>query len=50
LDLLNRAWKLRDNISAYDAMYVALAEAMTAPIVARDVRLRTLADTAPGSK
>jgi len=28
LDLLTRAWKLRDNITAYDAMYVALAEAL----------------------
>jgi len=36
LDLLNRAWKLRDNISAYDAMYVALAEAIDAPIVTCD--------------
>lgn len=36
LDLLRRAWKLRDNISAYDAMYVALAEAMEAPIVTCD--------------
>lgn len=36
LDLLGRAWKLRDNISAYDAMYVALAEAIQAPIVTCD--------------
>ena len=36
LDLLSRAWKLRDNISAYDAMYVALAEAIEAPIVTCD--------------
>ncbi len=36
LDLLDRAWKLRDNISAYDAMYVALAEAIEAPIVTCD--------------
>jgi predicted nucleic acid-binding protein len=36
LDLLCRAWKLRDNISAYDAMYVALAEAIDAPIVTCD--------------
>jgi predicted nucleic acid-binding protein len=36
LDLLGRAWRLRDNISAYDAMYVALAEAIEAPIVTCD--------------
>jgi predicted nucleic acid-binding protein len=36
LDLLGRAWKLRDNISAYDAMYVALAEAMEATMVTCD--------------
>jgi len=36
LDLLGRAWKLRDNISAYDAVYVALAEAIDAPVVTCD--------------
>ena len=36
VDLLGRAWKLRDNISAYDAMYVALAEAIDAPVVTCD--------------
>jgi len=36
LDLLGRAWKLRDNMSAYDAMYIALAEAIGAPIVTCD--------------
>ena len=36
LDLVGRAWRLRDNISAYDAMYVALAEAIEAPIVTCD--------------
>lgn len=36
IDLLGRAWKLRDNISAYDAVYVALAEAIEAPIVTCD--------------
>ena len=25
LDLLTRAWKLRENVTAYDAMYVGLA-------------------------
>lgn len=46
LDLLDRAWKLRDNISAYDAMYVALAEAIEAPIITCD---RPLAK-APGHR
>jgi predicted nucleic acid-binding protein len=36
VDLLGRAWKLRDNMSAYDAIYVALAEAMEATIVTCD--------------
>jgi predicted nucleic acid-binding protein len=36
VDLLGRAWKLRDNVSAYDAMYVALAEAIEATIVTCD--------------
>jgi predicted nucleic acid-binding protein len=36
LDLLDRAWKLRDNISVYDAVYVALAEAIDAPIITCD--------------
>ncbi len=39
LDLLTRAWKLRENITAYDAMYVALAEALDAPIVTCDAPL-----------
>jgi predicted nucleic acid-binding protein len=46
LDFLSRAWKLRDNISAYDAMYVALAQAIEAPIVTCD---RPLAQ-APGHR
>jgi predicted nucleic acid-binding protein len=36
VDLVARAWKLRDNISAYDAMYVALAEASEATIITCD--------------
>ena len=39
IDLLTRAWKLRENVTAYDAMYVALAEALEAPIVTCDRRL-----------
>lgn len=46
VDLLGRAWKLRDNVSAYDAMYVALAEAIEATIVTCD---RPLAQ-APGRR
>jgi predicted nucleic acid-binding protein len=37
--LLPRAWALRDNLSAYDAMYVALAESLDAPLLTRDQRL-----------
>lgn len=36
LDLLARAWKLRDNLTAYDAMYIALAEALDAPLITCD--------------
>jgi predicted nucleic acid-binding protein len=36
LELLARAWKLRANITAYDAMYVALAEALDAAVVTCD--------------
>ena len=36
VDLLGRIWKLRENISAYDATYVALAEAIDAPMVTCD--------------
>lgn len=32
LDLLTRVWKLREDMTAYDAMYVALAEALEAPL------------------
>jgi predicted nucleic acid-binding protein len=39
LDLLTRAWKLRENVTAYDAMYVALAEALDAPIITCDAPL-----------
>jgi len=37
--LRKRIWQLRDNLSAYDAVYVALAEALQATLVTVDVRL-----------
>ena len=37
--LLGRMWALRDNLTAYDAAYVALAEGLRAPFVTRDRRL-----------
>jgi predicted nucleic acid-binding protein len=37
--LLPRVWELRENLTAYDAVYVALAEALDAPLVTRDRRL-----------
>ena len=33
---LARIWALRQNLTAYDAAYVALAEALDAPLVTRD--------------
>ena len=37
--LLPRIWELRNNLTAYDAAYVALAEALDAPLLTRDRRL-----------
>lgn len=37
--LLLRVWDLRNNLSAYDAAYVALAEELQAPLITRDRRL-----------
>lgn len=41
--LLPRVWELRDNLTAYDAVYVALAEALDAPLITRDRRLAAAA-------
>ena len=36
---LGRMWTLRDNLTAYDAAYVALAERLGCPLVTTDARL-----------
>ena len=36
---LLRIWALRHNLTAYDAAYVALAEALDAPLITRDSAL-----------
>jgi predicted nucleic acid-binding protein len=42
--LPTRIWDLRQNLTAYDAAYVALAEALDAPLLTRDRRIAS----APG--
>jgi predicted nucleic acid-binding protein len=37
--LLPRCWELRRNVTIYDAAYVAVAEAMQAPLLTGDMRL-----------
>jgi predicted nucleic acid-binding protein len=37
--LLDRVWELRDNLSAYDASYVALAELLNCNLLTADSRL-----------
>lgn len=37
--LRRRAFQLRHNVSAYDAAYVTLAEALDCPLLTRDARL-----------
>ena len=41
--LLPRISDLRNNLTAYDAVYVALAEALNAPLLTRDQRLAAAA-------
>jgi len=36
---VTRCWELRDNLTVYDAAYVALAEALQAPLLTGDRRL-----------
>lgn len=37
--LFKRIWALRENCSAYDATYIALAEALDCPLATADARL-----------
>ena len=37
--MLDRVWQLRHNLTAYDAAYVALAEALQCPLVTADARI-----------
>lgn len=44
--LLPRVWQLRENLTAYDAVYVALAEVLDSPLLTCDAKLAR----APGLK
>ena len=44
--LLDRVWELRENLSAYDASYVALAEHLDCSLLTADARL----GRAPGTR
>ncbi len=42
LPLVHRAFDLRNNTTFYDALYIALAEGLDAPLVTRDVALGSI--------
>jgi len=46
VDLRDRIWELRDSMTACDAAYIALAEALDVPLITTDARL----GRAPGSR
>lgn len=47
-ELIPRIWAWRDNLSAYDAAYVALAQVLECPLLTADTRLgRALSGSVP---
>jgi predicted nucleic acid-binding protein len=44
--LTDRAWKLRHNLTAYDAQYVALAQELTGELLTTDDGMATAASKA----
>lgn len=43
IGMLARVWELRDNLSAYDATYIALAETLDCALLTADARLSNAA-------
>lgn len=39
MEFLSRVWELRGSMTAYDAVYVALAEALDVPLLTSDAKL-----------
>jgi len=37
--VLHRVWELRDSLSAYDALYVCIAETLEAPLITCDRKM-----------
>ena len=44
--LADRVWALRDNLTAYDAVFIALSEALEVPLITCDARLAAARGTA----
>lgn len=43
--LLGRMWELRENVTPYDAAYIALAERLDSPVVTCDARMTKASGT-----
>jgi predicted nucleic acid-binding protein len=42
LPLLDRVWSLRDNLTAYDACFIALTEQLDATLLTRDAAFKSV--------